>query len=155
MTAFGPPEGMPDVEWLVALEHIRYLKARRDRFIDEHDYDAYLALHAPDHVSHNKGFPAWTSSEQMITNVREQMSGLTTFHHSHTPEILFESPVKAKGIWAMSGGVVYEEGGETRWRLNAGYYDETYEKRDGQWLFTSRRWRTTLALAPDGAELTT
>lgn len=146
---------MTDVEWLVALEHIRYLKARRDRLIDEHDYDGYLALHAPDHVSHNKGYEAWTSAEQMIANVREQMSGLTTFHHSHTPEILFESPVRATGTWAMSGGVIFDEGGVNRWRLNAGYYDETYEKRDGQWLFTSRRWRNTLVVSPTDAQIVT
>lgn len=144
---------MSDVEWLVALEHIRYLKARRDRFIDEHDYDAYQALHAPDHVSHNQGFEAWTSSAQMIANVREQMSGLTTFHHSHTPEILFESPVKATGTWAMSGAVIFQEDGADRWLLNAGYYDEAYEKRNGQWLFTSRRWRKTLTVGPQGAQV--
>ena len=33
------PEGMSDIEWLVALEEIRQLKARRDRYVDAHDWD--------------------------------------------------------------------------------------------------------------------
>ena len=38
------PEGMSDVEWLVALEEIQQLKARRDRYADAHDWDAYQSL---------------------------------------------------------------------------------------------------------------
>ena len=49
----GRPQGMSDIEWLVALEEIRQLKARRDRYVDAHDWAALEALHAPDHVSHH------------------------------------------------------------------------------------------------------
>jgi hypothetical protein len=146
----GRPDDMSDIEWLVALEEIKLLKAQRDRFIDMHDYDAYESLHAPDHVSHNEGFPSWTSSVEMITNVRQAMQGLTTAHHSHTPEITFESSTKATGIWAMSGAVAFREGGEDQWRLNFGHYYESYEKRDGRWMFTSRRWQNDFAIRSDG-----
>ena len=150
MAANGRPDGMTDIEWLVALEEIKLLKAQRDRFIDQHDFDGYEALHAPDHVSHNEGFPAWESSSEMITNVRKAMQGLTTAHHSHTPEITFESPTKASGIWAMSGAMVFKTDGEDRWRLNYGYYYEDYEKREGRWMFTSRRWQNVFAIRSDG-----
>jgi hypothetical protein len=146
----GRPEDMSEIEWLVALEEIKRLKAQRDRFIDTHDFDAYESLHAPDHVSHNDGFPAWTSSAEMIGNVREAMKGLTTAHHSFTPEITFESSTKANGIWATSGAVLFKEGSEDRWRLNFGYYYESYEKRDDRWLFTSRRWHNVFAIRSDG-----
>jgi SnoaL-like domain len=150
MTSHGRPDGMSALEWLVALEEIKQLKARRDRFVDAHDYEAYESLHAPDHVSHNKGYPPWTSSAEMITNVRRAMAGLTTAHHSHTPEITFESPTKATGIWAMSGASLWQDEGVDRWRINFGYYFESYERRDGQWLFTSRRWDNTFAISSDG-----
>jgi hypothetical protein len=141
---------MSELEWLVALEEIKLLKAQRDRFVDTHDFDAYEALHAPDHVSHHEGSPPWTSSAEMIANVREAMKGLTTAHHSHTPQITFESPTRANGIWSMSGASVFEEGGEDHWRLNFGYYHESYEKRDGRWVFTSRRWDNVFAISSDG-----
>ena len=70
------PDGMSDLEWLVALEEIRQLKARRDRYLDAHDWDAYEALHAPDHVSQHAPDPStglegepWTSAAEMMRNM--------------------------------------------------------------------------------------
>jgi len=144
------PEGMSDLEWLVALEEIRQLKARRDRYLDAHDWDAYEALHAPDHVSHHAPDPStgvtgepWTSPAEMMKNVREMLTGThaITAHHSYDPEIVFETPTKARGVWAMTAASVFkDEHGEPGWRIGHGYYHETYEKRDGEWLFTERRW---------------
>ena len=74
------PADMSDLEWLVALEEIRQLKARRDRYVDAHDWDAYQALHAPDHISYHAAVPgqaepvAWTTSEEMIRNVKHIMT---------------------------------------------------------------------------------
>ena len=53
MEANGRPETMSDIEWLVAIEEIKQLKARRDRYCDAHDWAGYESLHAPDHVSHH------------------------------------------------------------------------------------------------------
>lgn len=107
----GRPETMSDMDWLVALEEIRQLRARRDRYVDAHDWDAYEALHAPDHVSDHRGgldgvASAWTSAAEMIENLRSNrvMNEGVTVHHSYDPEIIFETPTKARGIWAMSGG---------------------------------------------------
>lgn len=150
MGADASPSGMSPIEWLVALEEIKLLKAKRDRVLDAHDFDAYASLHAPDHVSHHEGGVPWTSCAEMIKNVRAAMAGLTTAHHSFTPEITFHSPTHASGTWAMSGAVIYSEGEQDRWRVNYGYYDEEYEKREGRWLFTSRRWRTSFAITSEG-----
>jgi SnoaL-like domain len=153
MTGNGRAEGMSDVEWLVALEEIRLLKARRDRYADAHDWDAYQALHAPDHVSHNDGQEPWTSSSQMIENVSRIMNDMTTVHHSYDPEIVFDSPTTARGIWAMSGGGISTSGDRATWSHDYGYYYESYEKRDGRWMFTTRRWHHYFGHGSEGARL--
>ncbi|WP_163549529.1 nuclear transport factor 2 family protein [Candidatus Frankia nodulisporulans] len=94
---------LSDIERLIALEDIKLLKAQRDRFVDTKDWGALETLHAPDHRSENGDYPPWTTAAEMIKNVRVIMERLRTAHHSHTPEITFDSPVRARGIWAMTG----------------------------------------------------
>lgn len=135
---------MSDIEQLMALEEIKRLKARRDRAVDTKDWNTYLALHAPDHKSHNDGHEPWNSAQEMITNVRKLLGeGTISAHHSHTPEITFKSSSKAKGIWAMEDNIFWKEGGDDHWLQGFGFYHETYEKREGKWLFTSRQLKRT------------
>jgi len=150
MEGNGRAEGMSELEWLVALEEIRLLKARRDRYVDAHDWEAYEALHAPDHVSHNDGQDRWLSSKVMIENMSRIMNDSITVHHSYDPEIIFDSPTKARGIWAMSGGGISKKGDAVTWTHDYGYYYETYEKRDGRWMFTTRRWHMYFGNGSDG-----
>ena len=52
------------------------------------------------------------------------------------------------------GADIYDETTPTRqngWQMVFGYYHETYEKRDGRWLFTSRRFRPYLQVDSEGA----
>lgn len=145
------PSGMSDIDWLVAMEEIRQLKARRDRYVDAHDWDGYASLHAPHHVSHHAPDPKlgsapepWTSVEQMMDNIRRQMpeTDFHSAHHSYDPEFQFETPTKARAIWAMTAATVAKDTeGKPLWNIGYGYYYESYEKCDGQWLFTSRRWQ--------------
>jgi hypothetical protein len=123
---------------LRALEEIKLLKARRDRAADTKDWALYESLHAPDHRSINGDYPPWTTASEMIANISRIMAPLTTLHHSHTPEIEFESSAKARGIWAMKGLSLWKQGGEDHWFLAFGHYFETYENRADVWLFTSR-----------------
>ena len=145
-------DGMTDLERLLALEEIKLLKARRDRAVDTKDWDTYLALHAPDHESHNEGFDHWKSAEEMITNVRRLLDETRiSVHHSHTPEITFESPTKAKGIWAMEDNIFWKQGEEEHWLNGFGFYHESYEKRDGTWVFTRRQLKRTHVRMSPGA----
>jgi SnoaL-like domain len=127
------------VERLLALEEIKLLKARRDRATDTKDWVTYEALHAPDHHSYNDDYPPWTTAKEMIANISKIMEHLTTVHQSHTPEITFTSPTRADGVWAMHGMSFWRQGEEDHWFEGFGHYFETYEKRDGRWVFTSRR----------------
>jgi len=133
---------MPDVsgmEKLAALDEIKRLKARRDEAADTKDWVAYEALHAPDHCSHHDDYPPWTTAKEMIANISKIMQGLTTYHQSHNPEITFTSSTTAHGVWAMKGMSFWSQSGEDHWFLGLGHYHETYARRDGRWVFTSRR----------------
>ena len=135
--------GMSDIEHLLAVEEIKLLKARRDRACDTKDWDLYRALHADDYVSHNDGFERWEGADVMIAEVKALLgTGRTTVHHSHTPDITFESPVKAKGIWGMED-YIFDSATEELLIHGFGFYHETYEKRGGKWLFTSRALKRT------------
>lgn len=142
------PSGL---EKLRALEDIGLLKARRDRAADTKDWALYESLHAPDHVSENGDYGRWTSAKEMIANISKSMAGLTTMHHSHTPEIAFDSAIAAHGIWAMTGLSLWQQGGVEHWFRAYGHYFETYEKRGGLWLFTSRRLAYYLTRRSPGA----
>lgn len=54
------PAGSDILERLEAIEQIKLLKARRDRFVDTKNWDALEALHVPEHHSHNGDYPPWT-----------------------------------------------------------------------------------------------
>lgn len=131
-------EPLSGMEKLRALEEIGLLKARRDRAADTKDWALYESLHAPDHVSENGDYGRWTSAAEMIANVAKSMEHLTTMHHSHTPEIEFESVTSATGVWAMEGMSFWNQDGQDHWFQAFGHYFERYEKREGRWLFTSR-----------------
>ena len=159
MPKYGRPDTMSDLEWLVALEDIRQLKARRDRYADAHDWDGYLSLHAPDHHSFHASLTGgdeptvWTTAAEMVENVKYVMTEINPFtvHHSYDPEIIFDTPTKARTIWAMTdGGLNHGPDGEDEWQIIHGYYYETCEKRDGRWLFTTRRWQLYIAASSKG-----
>ncbi len=146
-------DALSGIEKLKALDAIRLLKARRDRAADTKDWALYESLHAPDHQSHNGDYPAWTSAREMIENVARIMGpALITMHHSHTPEIEFDTPTTARGIWAMTGLSIWQQDGADHWFRAFGHYHETYERRDGAWLFTSRRLEYYHTMRSPGAD---
>jgi hypothetical protein len=142
---------MTDVERLVAIEAIKQLKGRRDRAVDEKNYELLEALHAPDHQSANQGMAPWNSAKEMIANIKAAMVKITSVHHSHTPVITFESPTKASGHWAMEDNLYWDQDGEQHWLRGFGFYDEKYEKRDGEWVFVWRRLSRLKVLMSEGA----
>ncbi len=130
---------MNDLERLIAIEEIKNLKARRDYAVDTKDWATYEALHAPEHFSHNEGEERRDGARANTEWVAARMANLTSVHHSHTPNITFQSPTSATATWGMEDNIFWTEDGTEHWMQGFGFYHETYEKRDGQWLFTSRR----------------
>lgn len=142
---------MSDIERLVSLEEIRRLKSRRDRAVDMKDWTTFEALHAADHLSHVDGYEPWTSAAELTANAKAQLEGVTTVHHSHTPDITFQSRVTATGIWAMEDNLYWMQGEQEHWLRGFGFYHETYEKRNGQWVFTTRRLKRIRVMMSPGA----
>lgn len=145
-------EEFTGIRRLAALHEIKLLKARRDRAADTKDWALYESLHAPDHHSWNEDYPPTTTAAEMIAVTRKAMEHLTTLHHSHTPEISFESATHASGVWAMKGLSRWKQENEHHWFVAHGHYFETYEKRDDRWVFTSRRLRYYHTMASPGAQ---
>ena len=50
----------------------------------------------------------------------------------------------------MSGAVVFRNGDQATWTHDYGYYYVTYEKREGRWMFTTRRWHRYFGNSSDG-----
>lgn len=67
---------MTDIERLIALEDLKRLKSRRDRAVDMKDWATFEALHAPEHRSHNDGYPPWNSAAELVTNVKKGLEEL-------------------------------------------------------------------------------
>jgi hypothetical protein len=141
---------VPPLDELLAIEAIKKLKSRRDRAVDLKDWDAYTALHAPDHLSTNDGYDPWTR-EVMVAHLRDGLGHVQIAHLSHTPDIVIEGDADASGIWYLEEHHVWEQGDELHWFHAFGFYHERYVKRDGAWLFHRRRVQRTMAFASEGA----
>jgi hypothetical protein len=146
---------MSDLERLVAIQDITQLKGMRDHALDMKDWAFYETLHAPDMYTHADGvdYPPITSASEMVKLVSGRLEGRKTAHLCHTPVITFESPTKAKGVWAMEDQLFWKQGDEDHWYHGLGFYHETYEKRDGKWVFTSRILKRTYTNMSKGAKL--
>jgi hypothetical protein len=144
---------MTDIERLVAISELQLLKARRDHALDLKDWDTYLSLHAPDHISSHGAQDGGVlgSAEDVVKGLAVNLAGVVTAHHSHTPVITFESPTKAYCVWSMEDNLYWKQGDEDHWLHGYGFYHETCEKRDGKWLFTSRSLKRTHVMTSPGS----
>lgn len=138
-------------ERLLALEEIKGLKARRILALDTKDWETYESLHSPEHISDNEGETPKPDLKKNVERLARLLANVITVHHVHTPVIEFTSPTTAKGVWAMEDNLFWQQDGDNHWLRGYGFYHETYEKRDGKWLFTSRRLRRLKVLTSPGA----
>lgn len=140
---------------LIEIEAIRWLKARRIRALDEHTWDIYEALHAPDYYADNDGEAPIHGSAANAARLRKLYDavGMTSVHHVHSHEIVLTSATTATGVWAMEDRLFWTWNGRDHSLHGFGFYHETYEKRGGAWLFSTRRLRRTRETRSEGAEM--
>ena len=144
---------MTELEKLIAIEAIKQLKAQRVRALDTRDWETYELLHAPEHVSYGlKGGAPAAGPKAMMERLKKQLENVDqTVHMVHTPEITITSPDTAAGKWLLEDRLFWRQGEEEHWYRGYGLYDETYVKRDGRWLFTSRKiMRLRVDVSPGG-----
>ncbi len=148
---------MNDIERLLAIEGIKTTKARYFRCLDTKDLAGYASVFAPDAVMDMRGESRdgeglVSGAGNIASFVLGSVSGLSTVHHGHMPEIEFSSDTSASVIWAME---------DKLWKVDDaaavvpfstlhgyGHYHETYERIEDQWLIrtiTLRRLRVDIS----------
>jgi hypothetical protein len=145
--------GMTDLERLIEVDAIRQLIGRRIRALDTKDWATYEALHAPDYRANNEGERPWVGSKANTARLAELQKDKVSVHHVHSAEINILSPTTANGVWAMEDRIYWKQGDEDHWLHGFGFYYETYEKRDGQWVFTTRQLKRQKVLSSPGATI--
>jgi hypothetical protein len=134
---------MNNIERLLAIEGIKTTKARYFRCLDTKDLAGYASVFAPDAVMDMRGESRdgeglVSGAGNIASFVLGSVSGLSTVHHGHMPEIEFSSDTSASVIWAME---------DKLWKVDDaaavvpfstlhgyGHYHETYVRIEDQWL---------------------
>jgi len=137
------------IEELVALQAIRDLKAKYFYYTDTQQWDALLALflanaitdfreavqpHNPDLLLHD---PA-----SFVANNAFVLAGVTTMHLGFNPQIEFQGPDAATGIWAMEDWLWIPAGTNVLPHGTVhgfGHYHDSYRRVDGQWRIAATR----------------
>ncbi len=127
---------MDDTVTLLEIEAIKQLKARYCRLLDTKDWQAWRDLFSDDFLSDTSqaGGKVIRGADEFVAFTRKGLRNQATVHQVHAPEIELTSPTTARGVWALEDVVRFGPGVNLR---GYGHYTETYEKVDGQWLFTS------------------
>jgi len=144
---------MDDIQRLVALEEIKALMARRVRSIDEKDWASFAACYAEDAQSHSMSSAPGgkvVGNRQIADWLANALTGITTVHQVHLPEIEFLSDDTAKGIWPLNDILSWEKDGERRWMRAYGHYRQTLKKIAGRWVISEHH--LTRLLVEHGAE---
>jgi ketosteroid isomerase-like protein len=125
------PEGDP-IGWLVAHEQIRQLASRYAVAIDARDLDTLVSLFVPDvRVGRDQ-----VGRDALRDNFRAQLQDIGVsilLVGNHVIDVLDAD--HATGIVSCRGEIELGE----KWVVQAIQYHDTYERRDGQWLFVRRR----------------
>ena len=134
------------MERLLAIEGIKTTKARYFRCLDTKDLAGYASVFAPDAVMDMRGESRdgeglVSGAGNIASFVLGSVSGLSTVHHGHMPEIEFSSDTSASVIWAME---------DKLWKVDDaaavvpfstlhgyGHYHETYVRIEDQWLIST------------------
>ena len=139
-------------EDLVEIEAIKQVKYRYFRFLDLKQWDDIATLFVPEATcAYSAGAYSYEGRDAIVEFFRKSM-GRETFlssHKAHHPEITLTGPDTATGIWALEDWVV-----DLQWELDirgAAFYEDTYVKRDGDWLILRTTYKRVMEeLSPRG-----
>ena len=140
---------MNDSERLLALEEIKQLKARYFRFMDTKDWAGMRTVFTDDVVTdfrnsteHYDERLLMTGADIYLKSLSAVLTGVTTTHHGHTPEIELTSETTAAGIWAMED-MLWVDASQSALPFSFmhgyGHYHETYRRVGGRWQIASTR----------------
>jgi uncharacterized protein (TIGR02246 family) len=130
------------LQLLLDIEAIKQLKARYFRCMDRKEWDAWGEVFAPDAVLEVPEAEMVTEGRAaIVAAVSGALTGATTTHHGHMPEIEITGPDTARGIWAMFDYVSWpgSEPGAVVGLRGYGHYIEEYTRADGEWRIARSR----------------
>jgi hypothetical protein len=138
------------------LEQVKLLKTRYCRYLDGRQWDAMRALFTED-----AGFeglataPPGATVDVFVTGLETRFQNAVSAHHVHSPEIVFFSDTRARGIWPMWDYIEWPEpmgfpgAPQARGFYGFGVYEEEYRKVGDVWKIAFvrliRRHRVPLA----------
>ena len=124
------------------IEAIKRLKARYFRCLDTRDWEGWGRVFATDAVLEvPEAEVVEHGREAIVASVSAALTGATTVHHGHMPEIELTGPDTATGIWAMFDYVEWppSESGSRVGLQGYGHYREEYVREDGEWRIARTR----------------
>ena len=142
------------LDYLLSVEELKTLQARRARALDLQDWDLYRSCHIEDFSSLTMTDTPIVGVDQVIEALKSTLAGVTSVHHVLSSEITFTSSEAATGIWVLRDWLWWEQDGSPHWMKGWGHYHDGYEKRDGRWLFSSRQIIRRRVEHSPGARLT-
>ena len=134
---------MDVIEWLVAIEELKRLKARYFRLVDAKKWDEWGALFEPDVVAEfpdDDSAAVYRGREEFVGSVKHFLGPAVTLHHGHTPELDVSGPESATGVWTMQDWLYWPEDNQiagVRSLLGWGHYHESYVKTSGHWRIST------------------
>ncbi|HKY15079.1 MAG TPA: nuclear transport factor 2 family protein [Microthrixaceae bacterium] len=147
------------VSELLELESIKRLKYAYFRCLDQKLWDEMGELFVEEATAaYSGGKYHYEGREEIVSFMRRNMDrpAFHTSHRVHHPEITLEGADRATGVWAMEDVNV-----DTEWDFyltGAGFYTDTYVRRDGRWQFLhtgyKRTFETILPMSKVGMKVT-
>lgn len=137
-----------DASRLADLEEIKQLKARYFRLMDTKQWEAWADVFTEDCSMHSgpPQQPSVRGRREIVAYVRSHIEHVITAHHGHMPEIEFDGPDRARGIWAMFDQLRGPGFTVDGW----GHYHEEYHRcADGRWRIASTRLTRLRVESPD------
>lgn len=147
---------MTDLERLVALEDIKLLRAKYCYFIDNHLWsrfseimteDAVLDMSDPTEKLNNRTLEPIVGRDRIIGLMDAVFTDLRQLLHIVTmPQIEFERPDFATGIWRQETFVNELRPDAPGTGIAYGTVFDSYEKKDGSWWIKSVRVQLDLVM---------
>ncbi len=132
---------MPDLNELEAIKRLKY---KYMRCLDQKLWSEIAECFTENATSSYSGGKYSYRGRDAIVKFLTEAMGRPSFYSSHRvhhPEIDFTSETTATGIWALEDVVI-----ETQWQVTirgAAFYEDEYEKVDGEWKIKSTGYRRT------------
>jgi hypothetical protein len=102
--------GVDALAQLIAVDEIEALKARYFRHLDAQEWSELRALYTDDAQFEFPAIGTFPGPDACIEVISGALTGTTTVHHGHTPEIEVTGPDTATGVWSLTDHVIRDQG---------------------------------------------